>query len=338
MKYITFVVPCYNSQDYMKRCMDSLLDGGDDVEIIIIDDGSTDHTGDIADAYERTFPGIVKAVHKENGGHGSGVNKGLELAEGIYFKVVDSDDWLEENAYKKLLEEIKGNLTVLPDLIVTNYVYDHLEEGTSHAMNYKNVFPEKRLCNWNEINRFYPSQYLIMHALLFKTALLREAKVVLPEHTFYVDNIFAYQPLPYVKNIYYMDIDLYHYFLGREDQSVNEKVLMSRIDQQIKVTEIVSKCTDLEEVKGKYPRLAGYMYRNISIMMAISSIHLLLIDSKESYRKRRMLWNNIKAENHYLYYRLRFTTLSGLTYLPGRLGGKITLSGYRAAKRIYQFQ
>ena len=89
----------------------------------------------------------------------------------------------------------------------------------------------------------------------------------LPEHTFYVDNIFAYQPLPYVKKIYYMDIDLYQYFLGRADQSVNEEVMMRRIDQQIKVTKIVASCVDLDEVRQKYPKLAVYMCRNIPIMM-----------------------------------------------------------------------
>lgn len=226
----------------------------------------------------------------------------------------------------------------VPDLFVCNYIYDHLEEGTSHVMHYRNVFPMEEICDWNDIGRFHTSQYLIMHALIFRTEVLRKADVVLPEHTFYVDNIFAYKPLPYVKHIYYMDIDLYHYYIGRADQSVNEKVLMSRIDQQIKVTKIVSRCVDLNEVREEYPKLAEYMCRNISIMMAISSIHLLLIDSQEAYGKRRQLWNHIKEENIRLYIRLKYTTLSGLTYLPGRLGGMLTKSGYRAARKIYQFQ
>ena len=345
-KYITFTVPCYNSQDYMSRCVESLIPGGEDVEIIIVDDGSTDATGAIADQYEKRYPGIVRAVHKENGGHGSGVNTGLLLARGMFFKVVDSDDWLDEKAYRTLLYRIKrfcamkeaGLSGDIPDLFVCNYIYDHLDEGTSHTMHYRNVFPEEKMCDWNGIGRFHTSQYLIMHALIFRTQLLREAEVVLPEHTFYVDNIFAYKPLPYVRNIYYMDIDLYHYYLGREDQSVNEKVLMSRIDQQILVTEIVSKCVDLYKVRETYPRLAEYMCRNISIMMAISSIHLLLIDSREAYGKRKRLWDSIKEENIRLYFKLKYTTLSGLTYLPGKVGGMLTKSGYRAARKIYQFQ
>lgn len=345
-KYISFAVPCYNSQDYMRRCIESLLVGGEDVEIIIVDDGSTDMTGQIADYYEKAYPGIVRAVHKENGGHGSGVNKGLEMARGIFYKVVDSDDWLDREAYLKLLDKVKrfctmkeaGLIGEVPDLFVCNYIYDHLDEGIHHTIHYRNVFPTEETCDWNDIGKFHTSQYLIMHALIFRTALLRQSGVVLPEHTFYVDNIFAYKPLPYVRRIYYMDIDLYHYYIGREDQSVNEKVLMSRIDQQIKVTEIVFKCVDLNEVREEYPKLAEYMCRNISIMMAISSIHLLLINSQEAYGKRKRLWNNVKEENSKLYFRLKYTTLSGLTYLPGRLGGLLTRGGYRAARKIYQFQ
>ena len=378
MKYITFTVPSYNSESYMRRCIESLLAGGEDVEILIIDDGSTDKTGAIADEYEMLYPNIVKAVHKPNGGHGSGVNKGLELARGLYFKVVDSDDWLDKAAYMKLLEKIKYFETanemaqieqaiseehsaadgmddssfaekklsevtdtkenIFPDLIICNYVYDHLEEGTKKSMNYRNVFPDEKMCDWNSIGHFHPSQYLIMHALMFQTKVLRESGVKLPEHTFYVDNLFSYQPLPYAKNLYYMDIDLYHYYLGREDQSVNEKVLMKRIDQQIRVTELVAKSVDLKEVKKMYPKLAVYMMRNISIMLSISSIHLLLIKTEEALQKRKIMWEQVKEYDRGLYYRLRCSTLSGLTYLPGRLGGKITVGGYRMARRIYQFQ
>ena len=346
MKYITFAVPCYNSEDYMRRCVDSLLAGGRDVEIILINDGSSDGTARIADEYQLQYPDIVRAVHKENGGHGSGVNKGLELAKGIYYKVVDSDDWLDRDSYRKLLERVRefyggGRAEFadgIPDLFVCNYVYDHLDEGKTRSMDYRNIFPAEKMCGWNEIGRFKPSQYLIMHSLMFRTEILRKSGVKLPEHTFYVDNLFSYQPLPYVEKIYYMDVDLYHYYLGRDDQSVNEKVLMKRIDQQIRVTEMVARCVDLNEVKKQYPKLAAYMTRNISIMLSISSIHLLLISTSEAQRKRREMWEQIREYDAALYYRLRYSTLSGLTYLPGRIGGKLTVSGYRFARKIYQFQ
>lgn len=362
MKYLTITVPCFNSEEYLERCIDSLLIGGEMVEIIIVDDGSTDQTGEIADRYESEYPDIVRVVHKGNGGHGSGVNTGLKLAVGRYFKVVDSDDWLEEGAYRKLLKKLEKfckqreklkkeesqkreskkresqKREEAPDLLICNYTYNHLDENTEKIMSYRNVFPVDKLCTWEEIGAFYPSQYLVMHSLIYRTDILRKSGVVLPEHTFYVDNIFAYRPLPYVETLYYLDINLYQYYLGREDQSVNEKVLISRIEQQIKVTKIVAECVDLKEVKKRHPKLANYMCRNISIMMAISSIHLLLSGGEKAKKRHQEIWNDIKRENPRLYYRLRYTKLSGLTNLPGSLGKKATVRGYQIAKKIYKFQ
>src|SRR5699024_1708793 len=107
MKMITFTVPCYNSVGYMSKCIDSLLKGGDEIEILIIDGGSKDDTGVIADRYEREYPGICRAIHQENGGHGEGINQGLAHATGKFFKVVDSDDWVNEKALVRVLNAIR---------------------------------------------------------------------------------------------------------------------------------------------------------------------------------------------------------------------------------------
>ena len=104
MKYISFAIPCFNSAAYMDRAVESILKGGEDVEILIVDDGSKDDTLKIARDYEEKYPTIVKAIHQENKGHGGAVNTGLAHATGLYFKVVDSDDWLNEEELKKALE------------------------------------------------------------------------------------------------------------------------------------------------------------------------------------------------------------------------------------------
>lgn len=324
----------------MERCLDSLVRGGENVEVLVINDGSTDRTKEIAERYASQFPGIVTVVNKANGGHGSGVNTGLALATGMYFKVVDSDDWLEETAYRTLLEKIAQwcETGFGPDLLVCDYTYNHLDKKTKKTIHYRNVFPVGKVCTWDQIGAFRPSQYLVMHALVYRTDILHRSKIVLPEHTFYVDNLFAYCPLPYVETIYYMNIDLYQYYLGREDQSVNEKVLIARIEQQIRVTKMVAESVDLNAVKRKYPKLANYMCRNISIMMAISSIHLLLRGDEGARARHLELWADIKRSNPGLYYRLRFTKLSGFTNLPGKIGKLATVGGYRLARKIYQFQ
>ena len=338
MKYLTFAVPCYNSQEYMARCVDTLLTGGDRVEIILVDDGSVDNTGAIADRYAAEHPDIVKVIHQPNQGHGSGVNAGLDNATGLYYKVVDSDDWLDTGNLERLLDQLEQwhSARTRVDLVVCNYVYDHLNEGRKKSMGYRNVFPDGVICGWEDTGRFGPSQYLIMHALIFRTQLLRDSGVRLPSHTFYVDNLFAYKPLPLVETICYLDMDLYHYFLGREDQSVNESVLMRRIDQQIKVNKLVAESVDLKKVRSR--KLARYMTRNVSIMTSISSIHLLLIGTPEALQKRRELWEYMDRLDPLLYKKLRYHCLSSFTYLPGALGRWATLAGYRLARRVVQFQ
>ena len=198
MKLLSIAIPCYNSQDYMAHCIESLLPGGEDVEILIVNDGSKDDTAKIADEYAAKYPTIVKAIHKENGGHGSAVNTGIENATGIYFKVVDSDDWVKEDAYLTILEklrELTGGVDTL-DLLISNFVYEKEGERRKKVMRYKHVLPEYRMFGWEDVGRFHVGQYILMHSVIYRTKLLRECGLKLPEHTFYVDNIYVFEPLP----------------------------------------------------------------------------------------------------------------------------------------------
>ena len=225
----------------MEKCIKSCLAGGDDVEIIIVDDGSTkDDTLKIAKEYEAKYPNIVKAVHQENGGHGQAVNTGLANATGMFFKVVDSDDWVDVDVYldiiKTLKELVAGPQTV--DMFISNFVYDKAGAKHKKVMRYK-AFPENEVFQWDHAKKLHIGRYILMHSVIYRTMLLRECNLELPKHTFYVDNLFVFQPLPYVKNLYYKIVNFYHYFIGRDDQSVNEKVMISRIDQQIRVNKIM---------------------------------------------------------------------------------------------------
>ena len=235
MKLLSIAVPCYNSEAYMGKCVESLLAGGADVEILIVDDGSTDKTGNIADEYEAKYPGIVKAIHQENGGHGAAVNTGLSHASGLYFKVVDSDDWVKESAYQKILQTLREAAGANPvlDMLISNFVYEKEGEKKHKVMKYHHALPKDRLFTWDEVRHFHKGQYILMHSVIFRTKLLKECGLRLPEHTFYVDNLFVFEPLPYVKTMYYLDVNFYRYYIGREGQSVNEQIMISRIDQQI---------------------------------------------------------------------------------------------------------
>lgn len=186
----------------MEHCIRSLLTGGDEVEILIVDDGSTkDRTAEIADEYEKRYPGICRAIHQENGGHGEAVNAGLRNATGVFFKVVDSDDWVNEEAYQKVLETLRRFVYrgESLDMLVTNFVYEKEGARRKKVMKYHTAFPKDCVFGWKDVKFFMIGQYILMHSVIYRTQLLKECGLELPKHTFYVDNIFVYQPLPHVK-------------------------------------------------------------------------------------------------------------------------------------------
>ena len=336
MKLLTFAIPCYNSQDYMEHCIDSILPGGDDVEILIIDDGSKDRTAEIADVYEAKYPGIVRAIHQENGGHGEAVNAGIRNATGLFFKVVDSDDWVDAEAYQKILKKLKefaGGPTTL-DMMLANYVYE--KEGAHHKKVMRQTgFPQDRVFTWSDIRHFHKGHYILMHSVIYRTELLRACGLELPKHTFYVDNIYVYKPLPHVRTMYYMDVDFYRYFIGRDDQSVNEKVMISRIDQQIRVNKIMIDDVDLHKVTNLKCR--KYMINYLEIITVVSTIMLIRSGTEENLEKKRELWKYIKDKDIALFHKLRHGIMGQTMNLPGKGGRKISVAAYRLSQKVVGF-
>jgi len=335
MKLLSIVVPCYNSMAYMSKCIDSLLIGGDEVEIIIVNDGSTDETLTIANGYQEAFPQMVKVINQENKGHGGALNSGLKLASGQFFKVVDSDDWVDATSYEKILRVLRGFQKESPEMVISNFIYD--KQGKKHkaVMNYRSVFPQDQLFTWDQMKPLRKGRYLLMHSVIYRTNVLKECELELPEHTFYVDNIFVYQPLPYVKKLYYIDIDFYHYFIGRDDQSVNEKVHTQRINQQILVNKLMIDIMSQANIKSE--KLRQYMISYLDICTAISSILLLILGTEVDFEKKQELWDYLKSKDINLYRKIRYGLIGLVMNLPGKLGRKMTLFCYRVSQKIVGF-
>ena len=331
MKILSIAVPCYNSEAYMEKCIDSLLVGGEEVEILIVDDGSKDGTTEIADRYQEKYPTIVKAIHQENKGHGGAVNTGVENATGLYFKVVDSDDWVNPEAYQKILnvlaEVVRGPKTL--DLLISNYVYEKEGAKRKRVMRYAKSLPEGRFFGWDEAKALGKTHYLLMHSLIYRTSLLRECGMKLPEHTFYVDNLVAFIPLPYVKTMYYLDVNFYRYFIGRADQSVNEKVMIGRIDQQIRVNKLM--IDYLGEQKGLSKHLRKYMISYLTIIMTVSSVMMMRSGTEENLEKKNDLWRYLKQEDAADYFRIRHGIFGTVMSSKSKPGQKIAFVGSTGA-------
>ncbi|ERH33067.1 glycosyltransferase [Schaalia sp. HMT-877] len=293
---LTVIVPSYNSQDYLDRAMTSLVGYGDEVEVIIVDDGSKDATGGIADDWASRY-GSVRVIHQENKGHGGAVNAGVAAAAGTHVRVVDSDDWLDRKALAAVLDVLREERAAGRelDLLVTNYVYEKQGKAHKAVIRYRNVLPRGRVFGWGQMRRCRYDQYLMMHALTLRTEVVRASGLSLPEHTFYVDYLYSHVPLPHVRTIRYLDVDLYRYFIGRDDQSVNEKVMISRLDQLARVNRLMAQAVPPRDSVDE--RLWRYMVHYLRINAVVCSVMAQLSGTPGHLALKDAIWLDMEMVN-----------------------------------------
>lgn len=338
MKLLSIAVPCYNSAAYMDRCIESLLAGGEDVEILIVDDGSVkDDTAQKADEWAARHPSIIRAIHQENKGHGGAVNTGIENATGLFFKVVDSDDRLNTKAFHHVLAALRAHEHDADplDMLLTNFVYD--KQGARHkkVMRLAGKLPEGQVFSWDRFPVMHTWEYILMHSIVYRTQVLRNSGLRLPEHTFYVDNIYAFQPFPFVKNILYLNEDLYRYYIGRNDQSVNEDVMISRMDQQMRVNRLMFE--EYARAQFPHPRCASYMMNYLRIITMVSTVLCIRSGTEEHLAQKEELWRWMEQTDEPTWRRIRFSPVGHLLSLPGAAGRKVIGWGYTVAQKLFGF-
>ena len=220
-------------------------------------------------------------------------------------------------------------------MLLSNYVYEKVGAKHKKVIQYHSILPENRYFGWEEIGHFHASQNILMHSVIYRTELLRSFQFELPKHTFYVDNIFVYWPLPYVKKMYYLDVDFYRYFIGRDDQSVNEKVMISRIDQQIRVNKLMADAFHNCQFDSKH--LKKYMLSYLDIITTVSSIMLVRAGTQEALDKKKEMLEYIREQDLWLYHKLRYSILGRAANLPGRGGRKMFVAAYKVCQKFYGF-
>lgn len=339
LKMLTFVVPTFNMDTYLERCVSSLTANpdSDDIEVLIVDDGSSDGTPELADRLAAAKPNIIRVIHQTNKGHGGAVNTGVANAQGMYLKVVDADDWVGQESLKQLMNVIRQqrNVSKPIDMFVTDYVYDKVGKRRKHVVKFDNVMVADRRLDWDDLKRFGIAQYMIMHALIFRTDVLRQAKTKLPEHTFYVDFIYAYQPFPWVKSLMYISTPLYHYFIGRDGQSVQTDVMIRRVDQLVRVNRAMVAATP--ERGTVSDGLYRYMIHFLSIESVVASVFLILSRKPANYQIKQELWENQRNVSPQIARDVRRQLPSRAINLPGSVGRWIIRMGYHIAENIIGF-
>lgn len=258
-KLITFCVPSYNSEEYLHYALDSLI-GHEEAEVLIIDDGSKDGTLAIAQEYQERYPEIFKAIHQENKGHGGAINTAVSLATGEYFKVLDSDDWVDKGAYDKLIDFLKNQKNDRKsDLILMDYVYQQGRDNPTTRIGFRFYFPTNEVVELSQMrNHMRLQDNVTLHSAIYRLAVIKESGVTLPEHCSYEDNYFVYAPMGLIKTVAYIPEPLYQYLIGRDGQSMTRETCIRKYHDFVRCGELIFRCFDVmkfEETDKKRYRL-----------------------------------------------------------------------------------
>lgn len=233
-KILTIVIPTYNMQDYLRRCLDSLIvpeEQMKQLEVLVVNDGSKDNSSAIAHEYQEKYPDTIRVIDKENGNYGSCVNRGLKEATGKYIKVLDADDWFDKNTFALYLEKLNG---IEADLIITDYNFVSIESQKNPVCYH---FPTNKVLSFGEICASDEFVALEMHAVTY----LRENLISMHYHQTegisYTDQEWMFEPMAMVNRVVYMPLNIYQYLLGREGQTVTLEARIKNISQVISIQE-----------------------------------------------------------------------------------------------------
>ncbi len=298
-KILTITVPSYNVEATLEHTLDSFVDERvlDAIEVLIVDDGSKDKTAEIGKKFEEKYPDSFRLISKENGGHGSTINRGIKEARGKYFKVVDGDDWVDREGFAELIRRLSDCEI---DYVFTNYYEVNDGTGALSPVTF----------SWIEKDRELPFEIIAnetrisMHALVIKTSILRDNQIRLDEHCFYVDVEYILYPIPYVKSVIYFDLYVYMYRLAQANQSVSilgyQKHLQNHIDVILHVLDYIhayKKSSDYDKLKARYMsrRIAEMVQTQVDIFMSFPA------NDKEIAEKFKAFDRELKKKNTYVY-------------------------------------
>jgi len=294
MKTLSVVIPVYNTEKYIKRCMDSILlkEILNDIEVILVNDGSKDNSLNIIKEYGEKYPESVIVVDKENGGHGSTINAGLKIATGKYFRVIDSDDWVNSRDFAKFVQKLRNEDV---DVVITNYKKETVSNGLSESIKWKRLRKD-RVYNFDTFDlSLLDGEYFVMANTTYKTKILRDSKLNLLEKTFYVDMQYNIMPILYVKNFKFMNFNIYRYFIGRPDQSMNlQNFVRNRANHEVVMKYLIEYYT---KNLSRFSENKKAYIKQILFYMLTTHYYIYCVYSKKN---KKQIYKEIKNFDNYL--------------------------------------
>lgn len=263
-KILTIIIPTYNMENYLRKGLDSLLisRGLDFLEVIIVNDGSRDNSSKIAHEYENRYPGVFIVVDKSNGNYGSCINVGLEIATGKYVKVLDADDSFITENFEKLVDVLYN---IDADLIFSDYIKTFT---SGKVIEYQADLPVHQICKIEDVYKTQAFYNIQLPAITYRTELLKRMHYHQTEGISYTDTEWVFSPVTYVKTVYYTNVFVYKYLMGREGQTMDPKVVIKAMPQKLQcfsallrsISDIeLSECMK-EFTSGQLVKHAYYIY------------------------------------------------------------------------------
>lgn len=299
-KLLSIIIPTYNMEKYLRRCLDSLIiENKDDsqlLDVIIINDGSTDSSSSIGHEYENRFPNVFKVIDKENGHYGSCVNRGLKEAKGKYVRVLDADDYFDYNIFPDYLHTLAKTDT---DVFISGYNKVNEDGMVMRTVQFNGLVEKKK----SVVTSIFANMRMLTHAVAYRTELLRRIGYYQSEGLLYTDQEWMFLPFAYCKSYYYLpNLPLYNYLLGRKGQSVDKKVHCKNVGDEVKglyvmIDKYLENKDKLDETGLAY--LEG---RLRSRMRVVYSSYLLRYYRVLSRRDIIIIDKYIRSKNEYIYH------------------------------------
>lgn len=281
-KVLTISVASYNTENYIRKTMDSFIipEIMRKIEVLIINDGSSDSTLKIAREYESKYPDTFRAIDKKNGGYGSTINKAIEIAQGRYIKTIDGDDWVDKVGLIALIEFLENTSA---DVVVTNFARVNDKNGKVTPTTFKFPVEGQEL----PFDDMYQGQELYMQALSIKVDLFRNNKIKITHHCFYTDIEYILYPCPFMKTIAYLNASVYMYRIAVNEQSMSINGKRKHIDEQKMIlTNVIGYYKDMIEKDMLSEGQKRYFDVILSNMVKSHITAILSLQrSKENYEK-----------------------------------------------------
>lgn len=303
-KILTVVIPTYNIEKYIETCLNSFVipEVMEKLEVLVVNDGSKDSSAVLARAYEKRYPDTFRVIDKENGGHGSTINRGLLEAAGTYFKVVDGDDWVEREPFIRLMECLEQSDS---DVVLSNYYWVNDRTGKKKA-EFPEPFPGVIYGKEYRFSEISDKIFMKMHAVTMRTEMLRGKIPPLDEHCFYVDMEYVLFPVPLIRTVTCVDAFVYMYRVGLPGQSMNVKNMQKNAENFDRVLKRLFRFYE-EQQSADAPEFVMVYLENTIGRMAASRFKIFLSFpyGKEIPAKMRMFDGELRKKYPNIYSAVR---------------------------------